>query len=264
MTKLQDLLQMSKEDILNGDVAEYEAVDKKTRRDKSQDLYLASVVDKVTEAVFADLADAYRACDRLDKEKQDLQAKLDQSENDRRAAQEQLNKMSNSINRQDQLEEEFKKSQLSLMSIQKQFGTLTSKFGDTSKQLDDAQKARQELEEKLNNLHGDFDGAQAKLTDMTNKLNEANANLTAAQAEKTRIGDAVNEVITALNTRYGEFLEKINRQQAEIEQKQNANESSQKQVEKSSDLDEATLPPEEEPDFDYALDDLPDDDNLPE
>src|SRR5699024_2873753 len=136
MTELSEL-GLERDAILNGDIAEYTPVDKRERKNKRNELYMASVVDKVTKAVFADLKTAYEQNDDLAQENKSLK-----DNNDQLSAQ--VNRLMNSVNKQQDYEQQLQSSESKLDKISQEMNRVQQMSAKLHTQLANAQKARDE------------------------------------------------------------------------------------------------------------------------
>lgn len=208
MTELSEL-GLERDAILNGDIAEYTPVDRKIRRDKNQELYLASVVDKVTKAVFADLKTAYEQNDQLSA---------------------QVNRLMNSVNKQQDYERQLQSSESKLNTlsqemnrVQQMSAKLHTQLANAQKASDEATKRQKQIEEQLKKSKTDVESltksnteseaklaeAKKQLVEANNQLDEAHQNLTDMDAKQAEMAEGLNKVIKSLTDKYGAFLKAL-------------------------------------------------------
>ena len=210
MTKLEEL-GLDKTAIMNGDEAEFSPVDKKDRRNKAIDLYNGEVVDKVISAVFTDLRDAYDTIDKLTNERNQAQDQVNQYKD-------QLNRMTTYVNKQGNMEQSLKKSMSDVTHLSGQLTTLQTEIKNTKVQLDNANKSRDDIQSKLNDIQTQSEALRREKQDAENKVNELSANLETANKQlkdydqrQTQLAESITTVINSLSDRYGEFLDKIDK-----------------------------------------------------
>ena len=72
---LEEKYELSKEQILDGEIAEFEPVDKPKK--ERQPMYIASIVDMVVEDMFTDMRELLTQNDQLAKDLNDTKAEVD-------------------------------------------------------------------------------------------------------------------------------------------------------------------------------------------
>lgn len=216
-TELNDIYELSPEEIMKGDKPEFQPVDSKERKDKDCRLYKADVVDGVVHATFHDLCNAYLLNQGLTEQINDLNKLASERINKDEA---QLTDFSNNL---DILVKKFN-------SVNQLSAGLNARFADLNTALATSDAKQKELQESMKALVAKIDAAETDKTNLIKERDEINDRLTSTSnelknaheemkklqeqlelcdGEKEELTKNVNDIIDVLNAKYNEFLRAV-------------------------------------------------------
>lgn len=200
MTELEKL-GLDRANILDGDMPEYAKVENKWKA--KGDLYVAEIVDKVTNATFADLKSAYEEIDKLKQENQHKDRDLEKANNEITKAQQSAQHLSTvSATASQRLE-----------TATNQVSDYTQKIEALTRRVEVINQKNSDINKQLTDLQQDYNEVKMAKDTSDQKLNEFQEKLTKAQesAEESRLATDsltkdVNGLIDAFANKYGQLI----------------------------------------------------------
>ena len=177
--------EMTRDGILNGDTAEYEAVDNPKK--VKEPMYLAAVVDQVTENTFADLREAYAEIDVLTSTIANLESQLQN-----------VNLQYSEVNDMAEVKasdiERLKATETMVAEMETVFTTLKSKRVEDAAQID-------ELNAKLAAAEENAVGQQ-ELSTLRQRVSELESIDKAREGDYQALANDVNSVLDSLEEQF--------------------------------------------------------------
>lgn len=176
---LEDRYELKRSDIIDGEIIEFEPVEKPKR--ERNPMYLASMVDMVMEAIFSDLRDALNQNDQLSDELNAVKGQVDQANADAQNASEAA---------------QIKQSDL------KKLQEAEALFADLEQTIEQFKQKRKEDSAHIQALSERVNANNVSMAEMEAEKNRLESRDKEREAELEEITENVNEVLLALQERF--------------------------------------------------------------
>lgn len=180
---LEEKYELTKSDILEGEIAEFDPVEKPKR--ERNPMYLASTVDMVIDDVFSDLRDTLKQNEQLSSELNELKGQIDKANVDAQNANE-----SAQIKQEDLVKLTAAEALLS----------------DLEQTMNQFKQKRKEDGEQINLLSESLNARDAKISEMEVDNERLKQRDQERESELEEITQTVNEVLNALEERFAHLM----------------------------------------------------------